>query len=169
MFSLVDTPMALPGSCYLCGSGDKSPYIDWGVSVEFYGALYTCSECTASVASLLGMVSREQHATLIQQLDQLSAENSDLQKKNFALKQVIESLNIVGVDEPVPVTDDQLSLPSLDPELDLLASDQTTDEESRSTDEFLDFGTGTSDESSDDERVDELRSVKSKSERKYTI
>ena len=169
MFSLVDTPTALPGSCYLCGSGEKAPFIDWGVSIEFYGALYTCSECTASVASLLGMVTREKQASLIQHLDQLNAENVDLQMKNYALKQALEAMRIVGVDEPVSNPHDIPGAPFANPVIDMLADDSTIKSDSRETDELLDSGKRTSDESSDDKRVDKLRSNESKSDRKYSI
>jgi hypothetical protein len=169
VFSLVDSCVALPGACYLCGSGEKAPFIDWGVSIEFYGALYTCKECTASVASLLGMKTQEQHSTLIQHLDQLNAENVDLQIKNYALKQVIDAMKIVGIDEPVPNTDDLPSDTFADPVLELLADDPPVVETTREADELLDFGEGTSDESSDDEGMDKLRSTSSKSDRKFSI
>lgn len=169
MFSLVDVPTALPGSCYLCGSGTKQPFIDWGVSIDFHGALYTCRECTESVANLLGMASKEHYTSVLGHNARLNAENLELTIKNRALQQVVTSMQLAGFNEPIPNSDDQLSLPIADPEPDLLADDQEPDSSARATTEFLDFGTGTSDESRNDEGMDELRSTPSKSKRKYII
>ena len=161
MFQLVDVPLALPGSCYLCGSGDKPPYIDWGVSIEFHGALYTCSECTGAVASLLGFVPRHTHNEVIKTLANLNAENAGLVRQNLALREAVE--NLVVANESVVSSDDLSSTSVADAEPILLASDKTDAEESRSSTEFLDSGTRASDESSDDERVDELHSDESSS------
>lgn len=168
MFQLVDTPIAAPGSCYLCGSATKFPFIDWGVSIEFYGALYTCSECTSAVASLLGMASREQHAKLIQENDQLAAENLDLSLQNKAMIQALPLLELVGMDakkvhESLSIANDQPSGTVGDLDGDILADDQTTDEATRNSDELVDSGKRTSDESSNDKRVDKLHSNESKS------
>lgn len=169
MFSLVDAPTALPGACYLCSSGTKSPFIDWGVSIEFYGALYTCSECTASVASLLGMVTPEKFAKLLSDLDQLHASNVDLQLKNYELVKIVNAMQIVGIDEPVPNSNGLPSDSFADPILDLLADDSSIGETPREADELVDNGAGTVDESSNDERVDKLRSDEPKPKHKYTI
>ena len=162
MFQLVESPLALPGSCYLCGSGDKSPYIDWGVSIEFHGALYTCCECTGAVASLLGWVSNNQHKKVLSQNDELMARNLDLEIENRELKQAIEHLSAAGfkveVNESILSDDIQPPGSVADTEPDILSDSQDADEAARSSDELLDFGEGTSDESSNDKGVDKLHS-----------
>jgi len=160
MFQVVESPIALPGQCFLCGSGDKSPYIDWGVSIEFHGALYTCFECTGAVASLLGWVSRDQHDKLLEYNDLLESNNLDLTIRNRELTQSIEHLRNAGfkIDEPVSSYDSEPPGSVADVDSDILADTQNSDETTRETDEFLDNGTGTSDESSDDKGVDKLHS-----------
>jgi len=165
MFQLVNELLALPGSCYLCGSGDKPPYIDWGVSIEFHGALYTCHECTGSVASLLGWVPQEVHSKVIQQNDELMARNLDLEIDNREMKMAIEHLGNVGIkvnlNESVLSHDIQPPGSVADVDPDFLADNQNGDESAREADELLDFGERTSDEPGDDERVDELHSNES--------
>ena len=156
MFELVQNPIALPGACYFCGSGDKSPYIDWGVSIEFYGALYTCHQCTESVAMLLGMLSERAAEALKEQNDRLITANHRLEVKNEALREAIE--NLVVANEPVVSSNDQSSNSVVDSVSTLLADDQADSEGSSSSTELLDSGERTSDESSDDEGVDELHS-----------
>ena len=165
MFQLVETPAALPGSCYLCGSGDKSPYIDWGVSIEFYGALYTCTECTGAVASLLGWVPREVHDAVIHTNDELISRNLDLEIENRELRMAIEHLSNAGFkvepNESVLSHDIQPPGTVADIDPDILADNQDTDEATRDSDELLDSGKRTSDESGNDKRVDKLRSNES--------
>jgi hypothetical protein len=165
MFQLVESPTALPGCCYLCGSGDKAPYIDWGVSIDFHGALYTCSECTGAVASLLGYVPREVHDRIIDANDELISRNLDLEINNRELTLAIEHLRNAGFkvtpNESVLSHDIQPPGTVADVDSDILANSQDADESSRETDELLDFGKRTSDESSDDKGVDKLHSNES--------
>lgn len=162
MFQVVHSPSALPGSCYLCGSGDKSPYIDWGVSIEFYGALYTCFECTGAVSSLLGWVPRDKHDEVIKLNDELISRGLDLEIENREFRQAIEHLNAVGIkvelNESVLSHDIQPPGSVADVDSDILADTSDADETARETVELVDDGAGTVDESSDDERVDKLYS-----------
>jgi hypothetical protein len=162
MFQLVDELLAMPGQCYLCGSPDKAPYIDWGVSIEFYGALYTCHECTGAVASLLGWVSAEKHHDIVMMNDKLAAENIDLLFQTRALRQAIEGLRAAGfvVEENEPISGDDIQSDSViaDLDTDFLVDTSSVDEATRDSDELLDSGEGTSDESSNDKGMDKLRS-----------
>lgn len=159
MFQVVETPIALPGSCYFCGSGDKSPYIDWGVSIDFHGALYTCFECTGAVASLLGWVPREVHARVIETSDELIARNLDLEIENRELHQAIEHLSKAGfVIESIPDSNVEPSGTVGDIESDILAVTELTPESTQRTGKLVDAGKRAPDESSNDKGVDELHS-----------
>jgi hypothetical protein len=171
MFQRVEFPIALPGQCYFCGSATKNPYIDWGVSIEFYGALYTCEECTGSVASLLGWVPHKLHSEIVKKYTEISQENFELLIQNRALKQAIESLTTAGMikNEPVFNTDVEPPGSVADLDSDILEDSQNSDEATRDADELLDTGKRTSDESSDDKGVDELHSDGTRIDYKLSI
>jgi hypothetical protein len=162
MFQVVEYPVALPGQCYLCGSGDKSPYIDWGVSIDYHGALYTCFECTGAVATLLGWVSRPVHELVIRTNNELISRNLDLEIQNRELCMSIEHLRAAGfkveVNESIFSDDIQPPGSVADFDSDILAASQDDDEATRDADEFVDDGTRTSDESSNDKGMDKLHS-----------
>lgn len=60
MFKLTDTPSAIPGSCYFCGSASRNSYVDTGSSVEFHGAMYICVTCVLEMARLFDLASVEE-------------------------------------------------------------------------------------------------------------
>lgn len=55
---LIDTPVAAPGVCCLCGTagGDGRAFIDFGKQLDWYGAVYFCSFCLAEVAEAIGYI-----------------------------------------------------------------------------------------------------------------
>lgn len=48
-FQITDKPMALPAKCVVCGAVDR-PVLDFGMSLDWYGAILFCIECMASAA-----------------------------------------------------------------------------------------------------------------------
>ena len=55
-FKLIDRPIVPPGKCAVCGTVDR-PVIDFGLNVDFYGAMYLCVTCLTEVSSsILQMV-----------------------------------------------------------------------------------------------------------------
>lgn len=54
-FHILPVPVAAPGKCSVCGSVER-PVVDFGLEVDYYGAVVFCVECLRSAADLLDMV-----------------------------------------------------------------------------------------------------------------
>jgi hypothetical protein len=54
-FQYLDRPNVLPGHCAVCGSVER-PVIDFGMSLDGYGAVLLCVECLQTAVSLVAMV-----------------------------------------------------------------------------------------------------------------
>ena len=52
-FRVVDSYLALPGKCIACGSA-RTPLLDTGISIDFYGAVVFCIECAKEAARAIG-------------------------------------------------------------------------------------------------------------------
>lgn len=65
---ILDAPILAPGTCCLCGSagGDSRKFIDFGKQLDWYGAVYFCSECINECVMATGYVK----ASLFNQIDQ---------------------------------------------------------------------------------------------------
>lgn len=170
MFKVVETLEALPGHCYFCGSGTKGSYLDWGVSIEFYGALYTCNECTFSAAKLFGFLSPIEVNTLVDQNRELNERVITLEIQRSALAESVQSLAVAnfGHNELMVVHEQRNGSTdsfSNDNSSDLLddvpsvldASEESESSTSEGTTE-LDGGTKRTSESNDDEGVDFVHS-----------
>jgi len=97
-FQLVDSP-ALPGKCACCGyaaSGDTEPsdrrqYVDFGVDIDYYGVVYLCTACIATVATGLGFI-------LPEIADEIKAESEAVKSELIRLNSAVEVINgLVGV------------------------------------------------------------------------
>jgi hypothetical protein len=49
---------ALPANCAVCGS-IRRPLVDFGMTLDFYGAVYICTECMADGAKAMGYQDEE--------------------------------------------------------------------------------------------------------------
>lgn len=54
-FQYSDRPNVLPGKCAVCGSVER-PVIDFGMQLDFYGAVLLCTTCILEAASLIAKV-----------------------------------------------------------------------------------------------------------------
>jgi hypothetical protein len=94
---ILPVPVAEPGVCALCGSGNK-PVIDFGKQLDWYGAVYFCvADCMRELAESMGYVPvcnfdglHNSHRELQIKYDQLQAEYKDV--KN-ALTRLLSSDN----------------------------------------------------------------------------
>lgn len=145
-FQFIETPVAAPGCCKCCGSATKKFYIDTGTQEEFYGAVYYCCECIGEMANLAGFVSPIANFETLELLEGLYNERQayqavvkdfiDVARRNLDLSLIINT------------PDDSIleSINSLKQKLSVGKSE-------------LGEGERTSTESSNDEGMDELRSV----------
>lgn len=54
-FSVHEKPITAPGKCACCGSVNK-PVVDFGFTVDYYGAVLMCGECIREALALLDTV-----------------------------------------------------------------------------------------------------------------
>lgn len=77
---ILEAPTESPGVCCLCGSagGDKRTFLDFGKQLDWYGAVYFCSECinecvlaTGHVKVLLYKELNEMYKTSVTELEEI--------------------------------------------------------------------------------------------------
>lgn len=52
---IIDRPLVKPGKCANCGAAAK-PVVDIGLTVEWFGRFYLCTDCAVEVATAIGYV-----------------------------------------------------------------------------------------------------------------
>lgn len=175
MFQKIDTLVSPPGCCFLCGSGTKPPYVDFGTSIDFYGAVVLCHECMEAAGALIGMLTADKYFNSIKMMADMKDQMESLQYENSALRHAIEELNFANFHSGgmMVVLDSSSSYNSVSNNTGAIVSlsedSENSDEALRDTAELLDSGTGENDESSDDKGVDELRSDESESDFKFKL
>lgn len=97
---ILDFPVANPGKCYYCGGVDKEQYLDTGIQIEFYGALYICNECFRAIANKMNYISPLQHVDLQDKVESLTQDREALEFKLMALEQALNSLKAAGFHDP---------------------------------------------------------------------
>lgn len=56
---ITDVPMTAPAHCGCCGAVDR-PVVDFGLTIDYYGAVLICTACMHDAAIKLGYITREQ-------------------------------------------------------------------------------------------------------------
>ena len=54
-FTLTPFPVATPGKCAVCGAVDRH-VVDFGMTIQFYGAVVFCVTCLTEAAAIIQMV-----------------------------------------------------------------------------------------------------------------
>lgn len=54
-FKVLDGPVALPGKCAVCG-GVKGKFVDFGLDLDFYGAVIFCVPCIVAAAEVVDLI-----------------------------------------------------------------------------------------------------------------
>lgn len=138
-FTLLPTPVVSPGKCAVCGAVDM-PVVDFGATIEFYGAVLLCSSCLCEAASGVGMVAEslltEAREELAQSFDsQLETRNLVAVSHDFiyALSGILTSVS----DYVLPAhnrSDDVVATPTAQAEPTLF--DDSTDDDATESDDF---------------------------------
>jgi len=55
---VLDNAPVAPGTCILCGSsgGDGRKFVDFGMQIDWIGAIYFCTECFGEVSRAIGYI-----------------------------------------------------------------------------------------------------------------
>jgi hypothetical protein len=93
---LVDTPLQSPGTCVLCGvagpCSDGRKFVDFGLQIEFYGAVVFCTSCIGSVATVAGFISSVEHEAMKLWATGFTKEQEKLKEENRILKDALVAL-----------------------------------------------------------------------------
>lgn len=92
--SLVHVSQLLaPSHCYLCGTcNEKRKYVDFGMQVEFYGAVYFCNECFANAATAVDYVHVDGLNSLEEQLENLTASYCNAMAEVRVMRNVVAAI-----------------------------------------------------------------------------
>jgi hypothetical protein len=60
-FRIMERPEIMPGKCAVCG-GVSRPVVDFGLNIQFYGAVMLCVDCVSEAGVRVGMVRPEDNA-----------------------------------------------------------------------------------------------------------
>ena len=145
---IVTSPQALPGSCYVCGSGSRERYVDFNTDVEFHGAFYLCDVCVTECATGLGMITSEKATQIVIDSKEMESKLEKLNKEVIALREANRALATANsvVDRDSRIGGDLLSLTPI------------TDEQPSGGKDNVGEGEGTTSESVHDEGMVELHS-----------
>lgn len=107
---ILEAPVAAPGVCCLCGSagGDSRTFIDFGKQLDWYGAVYFCSECINECVLATGHVKVSLFKKLDIEHQTLEAEHEKLQQKYEAVKHAL-SFTLDGLHGESCTVDDLVS------------------------------------------------------------
>ena len=115
--NITNSPSALPGSCYFCGSGLRDWYIDTDQSVEFHGAMYICNICFEEMSLLADYIKPAKYLEMKIKLESSEMAVYELSKDNQLLKEAIDALGRAGYrtdDDGQPVRDGGIVLESVE-------------------------------------------------------
>lgn len=98
---VLDQPVAAPAICVVCKAGggklpqgERLKFIDFGMDIEYYGAVYFCSNCIVNVAYALGYYGPAEMAAVESKLARLYIEHAEMKDQNDALRNALHSLGI---------------------------------------------------------------------------
>ena len=88
----------LPGTCVVCGSpgGDGRKFVDIDFDIEFYGAVYFCTNCTGELVAALGCALPEQVEVLNTELEVLKSQRLEARNKEKLVDDFLVDLFSLG-------------------------------------------------------------------------
>lgn len=98
-FKIVPAPIQVPGNCSSCGSSNNEDrnYIDFDLTLDFYGAVYICTFCFSECANAVGYISPEQARRLEAQTEYYALKVANFYTKDKALNDAINLLRESGL------------------------------------------------------------------------
>ncbi len=161
---LTSAPEALPGACYLCGSGSRALYVDLGRDVEFHGAMYLCvDECLREIKNMFDWRTPEECELILEDNKRLHEANFQFLKRIAGLERLLDgyrALDLYVEPSELPVSGHPVGVSQLDRE----ASREFSEEP-----ESVGTGEERPSEQASDEDLDGLRAVESKPESEFTL
>jgi len=106
-YSLVENNfLVAPGKCACCGTGagvDDRKFIDFGITLEFYGVVYLCGLCVICIAQDLGFVPLSQRERYETTITELESQLTGVKAENEALRYAMASILNLPLAPPVNI------------------------------------------------------------------
>jgi hypothetical protein len=158
--SIVPVPYQHPSSCSICGYGgsDRKCWLDTGIQIDYYGAVYICDQCFNFLAGLFGYINPDVSAKILHENEILCASQEILNRRIDMLTTAIKNLELADV---TVVDSDSLrsgmdSVIGADP-LGVPETSESPSGDSREGEVNVGSGEGETSEPSHDEGMDKLR------------
>jgi hypothetical protein len=97
--TLHNFPEAHPGKCIHCNNStrhDGRQYVDFGINILRYGAVYWCTKCLAEVTGILGWITPDKAKELHLKIETQSKRIKDLEEDNARLCIALNNLDFVS-------------------------------------------------------------------------
>jgi hypothetical protein len=96
---VLEAPRMNPGTCVICGAArtDDRDYLDFGLTIDFYGVVYFCTLCFQEVCNHLGFLTKEQVIALEEENDRFRMHILQFKTKEAALDDAISKLRSTGL------------------------------------------------------------------------
>jgi hypothetical protein len=117
--------LAHPSACCMCGRAPKhieEPFLNLLVELDYFGALYMCTDCGSEIAEAMGYIPHDRHETLRNEYNILTAQVLDqFQKINYLKGLLNARIDLARYGQPdsdgtisVPVLEDESGQDSVD-------------------------------------------------------
>lgn len=96
---IVSSPYMHPGKCASCGNAtahDGRQFLDTGISIPKYGAVYFCSLCIAAWGRFFGLLDAALVVEAGKTIENLTEQNRILREENELLRNTISALHLLG-------------------------------------------------------------------------
>lgn len=136
-YAILDVPILAPGHCFTCGTAsneDGRKFIDFGKQIDWFGAVYLCSECIIEVAAIVGFLPVAKFNDLFDVNKKLQIELDQANKRLENLRNIYGDLFAGRHDVPSSLDDvsstDSVDATSVD---EVLRADVSGDSDSEQT------------------------------------
>lgn len=98
-FSVREWPEVPPSKCMICGAQHKRDgrqYLDFGLNIARYGAVYFCTLCIGEAATMIGYLDPKVARQLETDWNKLNSEVEQCKDENGRLRRALSELDFLG-------------------------------------------------------------------------
>lgn len=90
----------LPATCAVCNrsANGNVDFLDWNLSLDYYGAVLLCEDCAREMVSILGFAPVAEVENRNEQIENLTLRNRELVEENDRVRAALNSVLVVRPD-----------------------------------------------------------------------
>jgi hypothetical protein len=141
--SLVEWPTQHPGKCVNCGCGtraDGRKYVDMGIQVPIYGAIYICEHCIRQLGAFFGLIDKMIVDAAHEAKEQYLKTLEGVVEENGRLRRSLSELDFLGSFSAGPVPSSEDAEGNTDSDAGPVESDSESEQQSAGLSEGTDNG-----------------------------